>query len=267
MQSRYYDASLELATKAQKDMEYTVRKTAEAQKVYLRTNSSIYTEDEIATIHYFLDAFFYKYQLANYSLEQLWAMRDAKIEGSMADIIRNAIVTLGLTKEEEFLQSHFLEQFLFQSRACLDFYMLYLTKILRTSRVDSMSVKKFYNALHTSKPDLLGKKAEDIKAYFSDQVFSDESSVQFASTPNWGKLLRSLRDKIAHRDRIIIVHNSRDQIMNDVLVEMPTLQNMTYEQFGQTIENGMYEMIRELFPVIYGLEWQPGPYKDGMFDT
>ena len=248
-------------------MEPTVVKASKAQEVYLRRNCEIYTQDETEAIRYFLDAFLYKYQITNFCLEQLWTMRDAKVEANILDIMRNTIISLDLTKDEVFLQSHYLEQFLFQSRSCLDFFMLYLTKVLRTRHVLNMSVDKFYTALPTSSPDVLNKKADQISDYFRQHVFSDEKNVQFALTPNWGQLVRSLRDRIAHRDRINITKNSRDLILNDVLLAMPMLQDMTYEKFCQTIENGMYEMIRDLFPVVYDLEWQAGPYREGMFET
>ena len=265
--NKYYKVTIELVQKAQKDMEPTVVKVTQAQEAYLQRNNEIYTQDEMETIRYFLDAFLYKYQIANYSLEQLWVMRDAKVEGNILDIVRNTIVSLELTEDEVFLQSHYLEQFLFQSRSCLDFFMLYITKILRTRHVLNMSVDKFYTALSTANPEVLCKKADTIDNYFREHVFSAEKNVQFALTPNWGELLRSLRDRIAHRDRINISKNSRDRILNDILLAMPTLQNMTYEKFCQTIENGMYEMIRDLFPVVYDLEWKAGPYREGMFEN
>ena len=55
--------------------------------------------------------------------------------------------------------------------------------------------------------------------------------------------------------------------MHDILLDIPTLKDMTYEKFGQTIENGMYELIRDMFPILYDLEWQPGPYREGMFES
>ena len=263
---QHYKTTVELVKKAQRDMEPTVVKATKAQEVYLRNNCDIYTQDETEAIRYFLDAFLYKYQVANFSLEQLWVMRDAKVEGNILDIVRNTIVSLDLTKDEVFLQSHYLEQFLFQSRSCLDFFMLFLTKILRTKSVLNMSVDKFYSALPTANPVVLSKKADRIGDYFKDHVFSDEKNAQFALTPNWGELVRSLRDRIAHRDRINIGKNSRDLILNDILLAMPTLQDMTYEKFCQTIDNGLYEMIRDLFPILYDLEWIAGPYREGMFE-
>ena len=73
-----------------------------------------------------------------------------------------------------------------------------------------MSVDKFYAALPTANPDALGNKADKICDYFTEHVFSAETDVQFALTPNWGQLLRSLRDRVAHRDRINVGKYSND---------------------------------------------------------
>ena len=239
MQNNYYKASMELAKKAQKDMEFTVRKTTEAQEVYLHKSSKIYSEDEIANIRYFLDALLYKYQLANYSLEQLWVMRDAKVEASLFEIFNNSITSLKLTDNEVFLQSHILEQFLFQGRSYLDFYMLYLAYFLRTGHTGAISTDNFYRRLTKAKPELLRKKADDIETYFRENVFSLEKRAILSQPTNWGVLLKSLRDRIAHRDRIKISMNGREQIMNDILLDMPTLQDLTYERFCQAMEKGM----------------------------
>ena len=58
MRNLFNESSLELVQSAQRNMEFTVVKTSKAQEAYLRKNSNLYTQDEIETIGYFLDAFF-----------------------------------------------------------------------------------------------------------------------------------------------------------------------------------------------------------------
>ena len=242
-------------------------KTKSAQDSYLMSNAALYSNNERETVRYFLDAFLYKYQLANYSLEQLWAIRDAKVEVNILEIARNSITTLDLTNDEVFLQSHNLEQFLFQSRSCLDFYMLYLAHRFRTGHEGSMSSERFYKRLANAKPEYLFDKARRVEAYFKNNVFGNEKDVDIVSPTNWGSLIKSLRDKIAHKDKINMAMNSPDRIMNDILLDFPTLKDLTYDRFCQAMENGMWFMIHDLFPVLYDLEWQAGPYREGMFET
>ena len=242
-------------------------KTKSAQEIYLRNNVSLFSESESETVRYFLDAFLYKYQLANYSLEQLWAIRDAKIDDNILAIAQNSIVSLELSNEEIFLQSHALEQFLYQGRSCLDFFMLYIAHLLRTNHEGSMSTKTFYKRLANSKPNHLCDKASDVENYFKTHIFGSEKEVNHISPTNWGTLLKSLRDKIAHKDRINISMNSPDRIMHDILLDFPTLKDLTYDRFCQAMENGMFFMLEDLFPVLYDLEWQAGPYREGMFEN
>ena len=242
-------------------------KTNAAQEVCLINNASLYSEIETETVRYFLVAFLYKYQLANYSLEQLWAIRDAKVENNILDIARNSMTSLDLTNDEVFLQSYCLEQFLFQSRSGLDFYMLYLAHLLRTGHEGSMSTERFYKRLAKARPDYLSDKARSVEEYFKTRIFGNEKQVDILSPTNWGTLIKSLRDKIAHKDRINLSMNSPDRIMHDILLDFPTLKDLTYDRFCQAMENGMWLMIHDLIPILYDLEWQAGPYQVGMFDN
>ena len=79
------------------DMKPLVDKTTAAQEVYIRRNAEVYSDGEQKNVRYFLDAFLYKYQLANYSLEQLWSIRDAKVENNILAIALNSISALELT--------------------------------------------------------------------------------------------------------------------------------------------------------------------------
>ena len=265
--TRFHKAALRLAIDAQKNMEPTVLKTKAAQEIYLRNSATLYSDRETETVRYFLDAFLYKYQLANYSLEQLWSIRDTKLEDNILEIARNSTVSLELSADEVFLMSHTFEQFLFQSRSCLDFFMLYIAHLFRTGHEGSMSTEKFYKRLSNVKPNFCCVKARRVEEYFKTNIYGKEKDVDTSSPTNWGSLLKSLRDKIAHKDRINMSRNSPDRIMHDILLDFPTLKDLTYDRFCQAMENGMWFMIHDLFPVLYELEWQAGPYREGMFEN
>ena len=263
----FYNASVDLVSAAQLNMAPTSLKTQSAQNVFLRRNATLYDGIELKNIRYFLSAFLYKLQLANYSLEQLWSIRDAIVEENMFAIIQNTVFFLELSDDGLFLQSHILEGFLFQSRSSLEFFMLYVAHLLRTGHEGSMSTKTFYKRLEKAKPEAFMEKAEGIHDYVANHIFGTGKEFDHVSPTNWGTLLTSLRDKIAHKDRINYSMNSPDRIMNDILLDFPTLQGMTYDRFCQAMQNGMWFMICDLFPILYDLEWQAGPYREGMFDS
>lgn len=263
----YVSAASRLVLKAQRDTQPTVEKTRMAHRIFVGKCASLYSEDELQTAQHFLDAFLYKYQLANFSLEQLWAINEAKIEANLLEIIRNLIESLELSDSENFLQSHCFEQFLFQGRACLDFYMLYIAHLLRTGHEGSMSRDKFYKRLKNAEPNSLSDKAECVEHHFKTNIFGSGYNIDGLAQNNWGELLKSLRDKIAHKDKIKLSKNSLERIMNDILLDYPTIRDLTYERFCQKMHNGLWYMVKDLFPVLYDIEWQAGPYREGMFET
>ena len=261
LQLDYFEAASRLAEKAQRDMQPTVEKTRAAHRIYVGKNASLYTDDEIKIIQHFLDAFLYKFQLANFSLEQLWTIRDAKVEANLMNVVRNLVVSLELTDIEQFLQSHFFEQYLFQSRTCTEFYMLYIALLLQTGHQGHMSHTKFFKrltGLPKSHPERLLVKAQSVEQYLNANVFGSGDYIDGLYPSNWGELARSLRAKIAHKDMLTVSMNSPDTIMNDILLDFPTIRDLTYDRFCQEIDNGIWCMVRDLFPVLYDIAWQAG---------
>lgn len=101
--------------------------------------------------------------------------------------------------------------------------------------------------------------------YFENKVFA-KSSENWLSPENWGALLQSLRDKIAHRDKLRPSYDSDENLVDDVLFDWPTLRETTYDRFCQYMQNGMFYMLHDLSKMLYELEWKPGPYKEGLWD-
>lgn len=90
------------------------------------------------------------------------------------------------------------------------------------------------------------EKCVRIQKYFSNRVFGNES---------WGTILRSLRDKIAHRDMLRLSNKSTEYLFNDELFDWPTIQCMTLDRFFQSIENGIFELIQETSEILYEKQW------------
>ena len=145
--------------------------------------------------------------------------------------------------------------------------MLYIAHLFRTGHEGSISTDRFYKRLANAKPDFLRARAKCVEEYFNSKVFGKEKEVDIMSPKNWGSLLKSLRDKIAHKDRINFSMNSPDRIIHDIHLDFPTLKDLTYDRFCQAMENGIFIMVEDLFPILYDLEWQAGPYREGMFET
>jgi hypothetical protein len=141
--------------------------------------------------------------------------------------------------------------------------MLYICLLLKTGHEGRMSKRKFDKAL-LNVPTSMNDKAVLIAEYFDTKVFA-ESTNSWLNPEDWGTLLRSLRDKIAHRDRLRPSFDGDETLIGQVLFDWPTLRQTTYDRFCQYMQNGMFELLRESSPILYELEWKPGPYKPGMW--
>ncbi len=230
---------------------------------YLQGNSALYTPDDVQQIQYFLGAVAYKFHLANLSLEQLWSLSHSKRD-ELFYALQNSLDRLDVSDDELLLTSFALEGFLFQARSFLDFYMLYLCLFLKTGHQGSMSKEKFFKALKRANLRPLASKAEWVRDYFAKKVFG--SSDREGLNPNdWGCLLISLRDKIAHRDRLHPSFEGNETLVGKVLFDWPTLRNITYDRFCQYMQNGMFALFKDVSPILYELEWKPGTYRPDMW--
>ena len=145
--------------------------------------------------------------------------------------------------------------------------MLYIAHLLRTGHEGSMSRDKFYKRLSLAQPDILSIKAKKVEHHFKTNIFGSGYNIDGLAQNNWGDLIRSLRNKIAHKDRIKLSRNSLERIMNEILLDFPTIRDLTYANFCQEMENGLQYMVKDLFPILYGIDWKSGPYREGMFET
>lgn len=119
------------------------------QELYVQNHPDTYTEGRVKQIRYYLKVVLYKFELANLSLEQLWALSETK-RGELISVLENAFDTLGTSDDELLLMSFAFEGVLFQTMACLEFYLLYLCYFLQLLPVDyrgKMTTNKFFTIL------------------------------------------------------------------------------------------------------------------------
>ena len=229
------------------------------QGIYLQRNPTLYTQPEEQRLRYYIKAVSYKFYLATLGLEQLWALSYTKRE-ELVYALQNSLDKLECSDDEVLLSSFALESFLLQGRAFLDFYMLYICLALRTGHKGQISTDRFRKELKKVQLEPLATKARKVRDYFDRKVFGTHDGKDFVPS-NWGTLLQSLRDKIAHRDRLRPSFESSEVLLDKVLFDWPTLQGMTYERFCQMMQNGMFCLITDVSPILYDLEWKAGPYR------
>jgi hypothetical protein len=236
------------------------------QAIYCERSGNLYTTEELSQLQYYLRAVIYKFHLATLSLEQLWSLSHTKRD-ELLEALENSLDRLECSDDELLLMSFALEGFLLQGKAFLDFYMLYLCLFLRTGHAGSISRSKFNKAMEGVGENGFAEKVKLVKDYFDTRVFG-EFDRRFALSPdNWGTLLTSLRDKIAHRDRLRPSFDSEETLVDKVLFDWPTIQGITYDRFCQYMQNGMFSLFEDVSPIICDLEWKPGRYHPGLWSS
>jgi hypothetical protein len=236
------------------------QKVSTMQEIHLQSSPDTYTARRAEQIRYYLKAVLYKFQLINLSLEQLWALSETK-RTDLFSALENSFDRLDTSDNELLLISFAFEGVLFQAMACLEFYFLYICFFLQLLSVDyrgKMTRSKFLTTLKKAQNEGPTKKTTLVEKHFNTKVFGEDK--QDAWHPNnWGTLLISLRDKVAHRDRLRPSFDSNETLIGRVLFDWPTLRGITYDRFYQSMQSGLFCLLKELSPVLYDLEWQPGP--------
>ena len=246
----------ELSELSSQNSSNVIEKLQIMQSIYIDRNQKLYTEDELKQIEYYLKTTLYKFHLAGMSLEQLWSLSELK-RSKLYFAIKNSVESLDVSDKELNIISFVFEGFLFQARSFLDFMMIYICLVLKTNHNGSISKKKFYNSLKQQKDEIFNSKALEVYNYFETHVFGNNEFHGLFQN-NWGTLLRDLRDKIAHRDKIRPSFESSETLLDKILFNWPTIQDLTYDRFYQYIQNGMFSLFTDIIPIIYNLKWFAG---------
>lgn len=225
--------------------------------IYIRENSHLYTKDELFWISHFVDSVIYKSFLVRIAIEQLQSVRHGRINESLWSAIENSLETLNCSEDEQVLVSYALESFLFEARSFLDVYMIFVCLLLKTGFTKGhMSKSSFYVELDKVTDPPFDQKSQWMKNYFETKVFGQEENPKNSIIRNdWGTLLRSLRDKVAHRDVINLSFDSKEKFINDIRLDWPTLKGITYHSLAETIGNGIHALFHQGLCHIYELKW------------
>jgi hypothetical protein len=264
-QADFHKASIDLIKVNREHFSIRPAKIRKMEEIYFVNNPQLYTATEKKLIHTHLEALLFKFELASLALEQLWSIREAKT-ASILQAIGNSTLSFDITNSDMFLYSSLLENFLFQSRAFLDFYMFYIVVLFKQGNsIAYISHERFLEVMKHSQSTAFAEKAEKVQHYFEKEVFGEDRSDGLVPL-NWGMLTKGLRDKIAHRDTIRHSFDSIESLFDGTPIDIPTLRATTYDRFCQHMQNGMYLLYEMVMPIVYDLEWKSGPYREGLWD-
>lgn len=251
------DGMVNLVSKNREYIEKTNDIVRQIHQDYIGRNSQLYNSEELLWINYFMNSVAYKSFLVRIAIEQLQTVKFGRIEESLWPAIENNLNSMDCSDDEQIIISFALESFLFEARSFLDIYMIFICLLLKTGFTSGhMSKGKFEKELSKSIDPLLSEKAIWVKSYFDNEVFGEENDREAVIfRKDWGQLVKSLRDKIAHRDIIRQSFESKEEFIFNIRLEWPTLKKFTYHTLAETIGNGIHALFYKVLCHIYESNW------------
>lgn len=255
--------SVLLSIEADIEQNSSIEQLRGMQIAYFKSNIGMYSIDETEFINQKLDAVLDKFKSFSFWLEQIWRLSRAH-----KDRIHESGEPIELTEYEQFILRTYLNAFLFESRAFMDFIMYYALLVLKSSVSPKthMTRKVFRSELRTIQNEPFSTKARRLEHLFEKHKLLDEDS------DSWFGLLRSLRDRIAHRDYLRESFAGHETLMSlqgqhlkHISFDWLTINGMTYDRLCQGFQNEIFVLLEESAPLLFDIKWQPGPYIPGMF--
>ncbi|SHJ36610.1 hypothetical protein [Pseudozobellia thermophila] len=176
------------------------------------------------------DALLFKFTLSVINLEFLWRISEKQsTEGRLAENEK-----FEWNNSNSIIDATFFESTIIQIRAFIDFAQKLACVTLGYNKQIN-GTKDFYKNLNK----IGGSKSNLIKEKFSEM------------DKTWGKLIRSLRNKIVHYDLIKTNHEYR-----------PTVKGKNYEVFAQELTNNMFLFLVDLCKLLFEIEWVSGTFNE-----
>ena len=253
-QSQWLGAMKALVKSTELQVQPPLLKLGRMQEIYLAANSHLYTSSQILHIDKQLQAVQFRYKSTSLTLEQLWAL-SMTLQLRSIDIVEKQ-TDVNLWQDEEMtIGLTVLESFLFHARSFLDMYMLYICLIFGMEKPVLMSTSDFKKFKKSITQPALQLKAEYIWSYFDNSVLADNA---------WGDTLRSLRDKITHKEPLRPSQKEDISLVGRELI-WPVIRKLPFSDIAQEFKNGIFETLRDTAPVLFDLEWKVGPYKPDLW--
>ena len=198
-----------------------------------------------------IDALTWKLTAAGIHLERLWEYKES---ADMKNLLSNAFQynlepKRFTNKEIAYLTVEF-EAFLVQARAFISVAQIHTLDACRVPFGGKITNEKYKKAVKIAPPDVSDRLKNAYK-YFEDEVFGPDK---------WGSLLKSLRDRVVHFDRIrpsISIENETEQL---------NVAGLTLERLVQDFDNGHYYLLLDVIAPIWERKWISGAYVPGIWE-
>lgn len=198
-----------------------------------------------------IDALVWKLTAAGVHLERLWENREAfALHQLISQVLTGNSSSRRFTdKEVAFLTAEF-EAYLFQARAFINVAQIHTLDACRVRFGGQLTNEKYAKAI-SSAPEEVKDRLVKALNYFTCEVFG---------RGKWGSLLKSLRDRVAHFDRIRPSRITLTEGAEDL-----TVTGLSLDWLAQSFENGVYDLLVNVIAPMWEREWVPGAYHPEMW--
>ena len=219
--------------------------------VETRTKQLDFTESERNAALKSIDALMWKLSAAGIHLERLWEYNES---AAMKRLLENANQynfdpKRFTDKEVAYLTLEF-EAYLIQARAFINVAQIHTLDACRIKFGGQLTNEKYKKTVKNAPSDV-SERLVSAHDYFKNDVFGSEK---------WGALLKGLRDRVVHFDRI------RPSVSVNSDAEHLNVAGLTLERLAQDFENGHYDLLVDVIAPIWEREWIPGPHIPGMWN-
>jgi hypothetical protein len=228
-----------------------LEKISKLHDAYLDEKKSLYNHESIIKITKAFGFIKHKSTLLTIHLEGLWKESEIARREILLDY-DNSTKEHRWTDIDKTIGSLRLEAFLFQAKAFLDAYVMYCLLLLKVRNLPKKTLSKF--EVFEDVPREFTNPAQKVKDYFSKIVYGSNIDWGPLGSNGWGRVVKSMRDKIAHT-YYINSDSEGVEVIQDIILKWPTLRGMTYERFCQSVENGIFYMIVEISEILYEVDW------------
>jgi len=152
-------------------------------------------------------------------------------------------------KEVAFLTAEF-EAYLLQARAFINVAQVHTLDACRVPFGGQLTNDKYEKAVRKAPKDVSDRLTR-AQSYFAQDVFGHGK---------WGSLLKSLRDRVVHFDRV-----RPSRTISGRGSEELTVAGLSLERLAQDFETGSYDLLVRVIAPIWERDWQPGHYRPGMW--
>lgn len=224
---------------------HAINKMESMQNNFLSSKEE-YSESEKSDISKYFNVVAHKYALAFIHLELLWNQSETS-RSEIIQTLEDNSTNQNWSDQRHTISSLFLESYLFQSRSLLDVYFKYICFVLRLKQKRFKSTETFLNYLASQNSNM---KALEVHNYLKTVVFGKDK---------WGTLVKGLRDKVTHFDKINYSYEGEEVIWERVTLNWPTLRGLTYDRFAQSVvDNNMFMMFTTISEILYESKWKSG---------